>query len=137
MLPSVVAPPTMPSSCVSPWCCVHPCQSPVPWTVLRHCRLPRDQGGAVCRLTLFDLARHLCLQGVTFSKMWSATCWRSLIVLTARSFFITLVCMLVCVNYVIILEHHCSGFNVSCSDCILPVAISEIYAVVNCVRLHC
>ena len=52
MLSSVIVPPTMASSCVSPWSCVYPHQSPVPWTVLRHCRLPRDQGGAVCRPAL-------------------------------------------------------------------------------------
>ena len=57
VLHSVVAPHTMASSCVSPWSCVHPRQSPVPWTVLRHCRLPRDQGGAVWRQTWFQLCQ--------------------------------------------------------------------------------
>ena len=52
-----VAPHPMPSSCVSPWSCVHPCQSPVPWTVLRHCRLPRHQGGAVCRQAYLELCQ--------------------------------------------------------------------------------
>ena len=64
VLPSVVAPPTMPNSCVSPWFCVYPRQSPVPWTVLRHCRLPRDQEGAVCSPALLELCQSLAVKGL-------------------------------------------------------------------------
>ena len=64
VLPSVVVPPIMPSIRVSPWSCVHPRQSPVPWTVLRHCRLPRDQGGAVCRPALSELCQLLAVKGL-------------------------------------------------------------------------
>ena len=56
--------PTMASSCVSPWSCVHPRQSPVPWTVLRHCRLPRDQEGAVCTPALLELCQSLAVKGL-------------------------------------------------------------------------
>ncbi len=65
----MVAPPTMPSSCVSPWSCVHPRQSPVPWTVLRHCRLPRDRGGAVCRQALSELCQSLAVKGLAERRL--------------------------------------------------------------------
>ena len=55
-------PPTVLSSYVSPWSCVHPRQSPVPWTVLRHCRMPREQEGAVCRPAL--LCQSLAVKGL-------------------------------------------------------------------------
>ena len=68
-LPSVVVPTTMASSCVSPWSCVHLRQSPVPWTVLRHCRLPRDQGAAVCKQALSELCRSLAVKGLVERRL--------------------------------------------------------------------
>ena len=62
----------MPNSCVSPWSCVHPRRSPVSWTVLRHCRLPREQGGAVCRQTLLELCQSLAVKRL--AERWLMRC---------------------------------------------------------------